>query len=245
MKLQKLLSYVRRAVDDYNMIEEGDRIAVGVSGGKDSLALVVALKALQRFYPKHFELVAISVNMGFEGMDFTPVTAMCAELGVEYHIVDTDIGEIIFNERKEKNPCSLCAKMRKGALNTKVEELNCNKVALGHNRDDVIETLLMALLYEGRIYTFSPVTYLDRMKITSVRPLIYVPEKEIIGFARTENLPVVKSTCPADGNTKREDMKRRIAELKIDFDHLDEKLLGAVKRSYIPGWNIEKGENNG
>ena len=245
MKLQKLLSYVRRAVDDYNMIEEGDRIAVGVSGGKDSLALVVALKALQRFYPRSFDLVAISVNMGFENMDFAPVTEMCSRLGVEYHIVDTDIGEIIFNQRKEKNPCSLCAKMRKGALNTKVEELGCNKAALGHNRDDVIETLLMALLYEGRIYTFSPVTYLDRMKITSIRPLIYVPEKEIIGFARSEGLPVVKSTCPADGNTKREDMKRRIGELKADFDHLDEKLLGAVKRSFIPGWNMGEGEDNG
>ena len=245
MKLQKLLSYVRRAVDDYDMIREGDRIAVGVSGGKDSLALVVALKALQRFYPRHFDLVAISVNMGFEGMDFGPVADMCKDLGVEYHIVDTDIGDIIFNERKEKNPCSLCAKMRKGALNTKVEELNCNKVALGHNRDDVIETLLMALLYEGRIYTFSPVTYLDRMKITSIRPLIYVPEKEIIGFARSQALPVVKSTCPADGNTKREDMKKRIAGLKEDFDHLDEKLLGAVKRSFISGWNIGEDEDNG
>ena len=239
MKLQKLLSYVRRAVDDYGMINEGDKIAVGVSGGKDSLALVCALKALQRFYPNKFELVAVTVNMGFENMDFRPVAEMCRELDVEYYILDTDIGDIIFNERREKNPCSLCAKMRKGALNTKVEELGFNKVALGHNRDDVIETLLMSLLYEGRIYTFSPVTYLDRMKITSIRPLIYVPEKDIVGFARKELLPVINSTCPADGNTKREDMKRRIGELKEEFDHLDEKLLGAIKRSFIPGWNTE------
>ncbi len=240
MKLQKLLSYLRRAIDDYNMIEDGDRIAIGVSGGKDSLALIVALKALQRFYPKHFEIVGISVNLGFEGMDFSPVKHLCDRLDVEYHIVETDIGEIIFNERKEKNPCSLCAKMRKGALNDAVEKLNCNKVALGHNRDDVIETLLMSLLYEGRIYTFSPVTYLDRKKITSIRPLIYVPEKEIIGFAKAENLPVVKNKCPADGNTKREDMKNRIALLKKDFDHLDEKLMGAIQRSYIQGWHREE-----
>lgn len=242
MKLQKLLSYMRRAIDDYNMIEEGDRIAVGVSGGKDSLALVMALKALQRFYPKHFELAAVSVSLGYTGMDFTPVREFCDRLGVEYHVVETDIGEIIFDERREKNPCSLCAKMRKGALHDKLEQMNFNKVALGHNRDDVIETLLMALLYEGRIYTFSPVTYLDRKKITSIRPMIYVPEKEIIGFAKAENLPIVKNKCPADGNTRREDMKSRIAELKKDFDHLDEKLLGAVKRSFIPGWQSEKDE---
>lgn len=240
MKLQKLLSYIRRAVDDYNMIEEGDKIAVGVSGGKDSLALVMAMKALQRFYPKHFELIAVSVSLGYTGMDFTPVREFCEHLGVEYHVVETDIGEIIFGERREKNPCSLCAKMRKGALHDKLEQLGCNKVALGHNRDDVIETLLMALLYEGRIYTFSPVTYLDRKKITSIRPMIYVPEKEIIGFAKAESLPVVKNKCPADGNTKREDMKKRINELKKDFDHLDEKLLGAVQRSFIPGWQTEK-----
>lgn len=240
MKLQKLLSYIRRAVDDYNMIEEGDKIAVGVSGGKDSLALVMAMKALQRFYPKHFELIAVSVSLGYTGMDFTPVREFCERLGVEYHVVETDIGEIIFGERREKNPCSLCAKMRKGALHDKLEQLGCNKVALGHNRDDVIETLLMALLYEGRIYTFSPVTYLDRKKITSIRPMIYVPEKEIIGFAKAESLPVVKNKCPADGNTKREDMKKRISELKKDFDHLDEKLLGAVQRSFIPGWQTEK-----
>jgi tRNA(Ile)-lysidine synthase TilS/MesJ len=173
-------------------------------------------------------------------MDFSPVKELCDSVGVEYHVVETDIAEIIFNERKEKNPCSLCAKMRKGALNDKVEELGCNKVALGHNRDDVIETLLMALLYEGRIYTFSPVTYLNKKKLTSIRPLIYVPEKEVIGFARKQQLPIVKNKCPADGNTRREDMKNRIASLKKDFDHLDEKLFGAVQRSAIPGWLVDK-----
>jgi tRNA(Ile)-lysidine synthase TilS/MesJ len=240
MKLQKLLSYVRRAVDDYNMIEDGDKIAVGISGGKDSLALVLALKALQRFYPKHFEVVGVSVSLGFEDMDFSPVKELCESVGVEYHVVETDIAEIIFNERKEKNPCSLCAKMRKGALNDKVEELGCNKVALGHNRDDVIETLLMSLLYEGRIHTFSPVTYLGKKRLTSIRPLIYAPEKDVIGFARKQQLPIVKNKCPADGNTRREDMKNRIASLKQDFDHLDEKLFGAIQRSAIEGWSTDK-----
>lgn len=236
MKLQKLLSYIRRAVDDYGMINDGDRIAVGVSGGKDSLALTMALKALQRFYPNRFELAAISVSLGFEGMDFSPVAAFMSDIGVEYRIVNTDIGEIVFDERREKNPCSLCAKMRKGALHDEMERMGFNKAALGHNRDDVTETLLMSLFYEGRIHTFSPVTYLDRKKITSVRPMIYVPEKEITGFARAENLPVVKNTCPADGNTKREDIKNLISELKHNFDHIDEKLLGAIQRSAIDGW---------
>ena len=164
MKLQKLLSYVRRAVDDYTMIETGDRIAVGISGGKDSLSLLVALKALQRFYPAKFELEAVSVSLGFESMDFSPIQRLCDEMGIKYTIVKTDIAEIIFDARKEKNPCSLCAKMRKGALNDAVESLGCNKIALGHNRNDIIETFFMAMFYEGRIYTFSPVTFLDKKR---------------------------------------------------------------------------------
>ena len=156
MKMQRLLSYVRRAVQDYDMIQDGDRIAVGISGGKDSLTLLMALKGLQRFYPKKFEIEAITVSLGFEGMDFSPIQKFCDELGVHYSIVDTQIGEIIFDARKEKNPCALCSKMRKGALNNKVEELGCNKIALGHNRDDVIETFFMSLFYEGRIHCFSP-----------------------------------------------------------------------------------------
>ena len=162
MKLQKLLSFVRRAVDDYNMIQKGDKIAVGISGGKDSLSLLIALKALQRFYPKKFEIEAISVDLGFDNMSFEKINKFCNDLCVNYSIIKTDIAEIIFNQRKEKNPCSLCAKMRKGALNDKAQQLGCNKVALGHNRDDVIETFFMSMFYEGRIYTFNPVTYLDR-----------------------------------------------------------------------------------
>lgn len=239
MKMQQMLSLVRRCVQDYNMIEDGDRIALGISGGKDSLAMLAVLKALQRFYPKKFELEAITVNIGFEGMDFTPVKEYCKKIGVNYTIVDTDIGEIVFDERKEKNPCALCAKMRKGALNTKVEELGCNKIALGHNRDDVIETFLMALLYEGRIHCFSPYTYLSRKKIASIRPLIYVPEKDVLGFARREGLPVVKSTCPVDGKTTREDIKNLVKEYGLKFDHFEDRTFNAIKRSPIEGWKVE------
>ena len=236
MKLQKLLSYVRRAVDDYTMIETGDRIAVGISGGKDSLSLLVALKALQRFYPAKFELEAVSVSLGFESMDFSPIQRLCDEMGIKYTIVKTDIAEIIFDARKEKNPCSLCAKMRKGALNDAVESLGCNKIALGHNRNDIIETFFMAMFYEGRIYTFSPVTFLDKKKIYSIRPLMYVPEKDIIGFIKKENISVVKNKCPVDGYTKREDIKNFICEQALKYDHFEEKIFGAIKRSGIGCW---------
>lgn len=246
MKLQKLLSYVRCAVDDYNMIEAGDRIAIGVSGGKDSLAMVAALGTLRRFYPKPFEVEAITVSLGFEGMDFSPVAGFCREYNVNYSLVETDIAEIVFDVRNEKNPCSLCATMRKGALNTRVEELNCNKIALGHNKDDVIETLLMSLLYEGRIGCFSPVTYLDRKKITSIRPLVYVPEAEVKGFANRYALPVVKNKCPMDGNSKREEIKNMIKDLRLQFDHLDNKIFGAIQRSGINGWGVpEKAHKKG
>ncbi len=239
MKIQQMLSLVRRAVQDYNMIEDGDRIAVGISGGKDSLALLMSLKHLQRFYPKHFSLEAITVNLGFDGMDYSPIHKFCDDLGVNYSVVDTDIGEIVFDARKEKNPCALCAKMRKGALNTKADELGCNKIALGHNRDDVIETFLMALLYEGRIHCFSPYTYLSRRKIVSIRPLIYVSEKDVIGFAKKYELPIVKNKCGADGNTKREEIKQLMKELGTRYDHFEERTFNAVKRSYLEGWHIE------
>ena len=165
MKIQQLYSYVRRAVDDYHMIEEGDKIAIGISGGKDSLTLLYALAGLRRFYPKKFELIAITVDLGFEGFDLTPIKALCEELEVEYHIAKTDIGNIIFEERKEASPCSLCAKMRKGSLNDTVKALGCNKVAYAHHMDDIVETMFLSLIYEGRFHSFSPVTYLDRMDI--------------------------------------------------------------------------------
>lgn len=236
MKMKQLLSLVRRAVDDYSLIEDGDRIAVGISGGKDSLTLLLALKSLQRFYPKRFEIEAITVDLGFKGMDFTPVVEFCKSIDVNYSIVKTDIGEIVFKEREEKNPCALCAKMRKGALNNKVEELNCNKIALGHNKDDVIETFLMSLLYEGRIHCFKPYTYLSRMKIASIRPLIYINEMDIRNFVNREGLPVVKNKCEVDGKTKREYIKLMVKEFAQRFDNFEDRTFNAIKRSHIEGW---------
>lgn len=240
MKIQKLLSYMRKAVEDYEMIKENDKIAVGISGGKDSLTLLKGLKALQRFYPNKFELHAISVSLGFENMNFDGIKKYCEEIDVNYTVVKTDIGEIIFNERKEKNPCSLCSKMRKGALNDMAEKLNCNKIALGHNKNDVIETLFLSLFYEGRINTFSPVTFLERKKLYSIRPLIYVPEKDIISFSKKENLPVLKNKCYVDGNTKREEIKKFISEQAGKYDYFEKKIFNAIKRSEIYGWNKEE-----
>jgi tRNA(Ile)-lysidine synthetase-like protein len=237
MKLQKLLSYTRKAVDNYNMINDGDKIAIGVSGGKDSLALLYALKGLQRFYPKKFELEAITVSLGFDDFNLNEVRKLCNELEINYTVVNTDIADIIFNERKEKNPCSLCAKMRKGALNEMAEKLNCNKIALGHHKEDIVETMMLSLFFEGRFYSFSPVTYLDRMKLYSIRPLMYVPEKEIIGFKNKYNLPVVKSPCPADGNTKREYMKNLLSTLEKENPGLIQRLYRAIEGSNINGWD--------
>ena len=182
MQLQRLLSYTRKAVDEYEMIQEGDHIAVGISGGKDSLTLLYALHGLRRFYPKHFELSAITVDLGFEDFDLTGIRELCRELDVPYKIVKSDIYDILFNIRKESNPCSLCAKMRKGALNQAIKEMGCNKVAYAHHKDDIIETMLLSLIFEGRFHSFSPRTYLDRMDLTVIRPLMYVDEMDVIGF---------------------------------------------------------------
>lgn len=236
MKIQQLLSYVRRAIQDYNMIEEGDKIAVGISAGKDSLALLLALRHLQYFYPKKFELEAITVSLGFDNFDLSKVHAFCQDLGVNYTVYETEIGKIVFEERKESNPCSLCSKMRKGALNDKAKELGCNKIALGHNKDDINETLLMSLFYEGRIHTMSPVTYLERSDLTVIRPLIYAPEKDIKYFAKKQDLPVVKSPCPADGVTRRETTKQLIYKLEKEIPMLSNHLFGAIERSEIDGW---------
>ncbi|NLP15946.1 MAG: tRNA 2-thiocytidine biosynthesis protein TtcA [Clostridiales bacterium] len=235
MKLQRLMGFTRRAIDDYKMIQEGDRIAVGVSGGKDSLTLLYSLSGLRRFYPNKFELEAITVNMGYKDADFSGVAKLCDELDVRYTIVETDIAEILFEHRKENNPCSLCAKLRKGAFNIKAKELGCNKKAYAHHFDDVIETMLMSLLYEGRFHCFSPVTYLDRADITLIRPLIYVDEKEIIGFKKAYKLPVVKNPCPVDGYTKREFTKQLIKSLDKDNPGLRERLFTAIREG-IPGW---------
>ena len=240
MKLQRLLSYVRRAVDDYNMIEEGDKIAVGISGGKDSLCTLIALAHLRRFYPKKFELVGITVSLGFEGTDYSPVKKLCDELNVEYYVVNTDIGQIIFDERREKNPCSLCAKMRKGALNDEADRLGCNKIALGHNKDDVVETFFMSLFFEGRINTFAPVSFLDRMKLYSIRPLMYVPEYEARSFINQGGYTLVENPCPADGETKRQEIRDLIKVLSKDYENLSGKVFGAIQRSAIKGWDTPK-----
>ncbi|NLY43343.1 MAG: tRNA 2-thiocytidine(32) synthetase TtcA [Clostridiaceae bacterium] len=238
--MKRILSYLRRAIEDYHMIEEGDRIAVGVSGGKDSLTLLLALKSLQRFYPKKFEPEAITLDMGLEGFDTSNIQKMCEELGVNYTVKQTGIGKIVFDIRKETNPCSLCAKLRRGALHNTALELGCNKVALGHHKDDVIETFFLSLFFEGRISCFSPVTYLDRKKITLIRPMIYMPEKFIRREAEKLNLPVVFNPCPANGKTKRQYMKELIRNLDRENHGLKERVFGAIQRSCIDGWKINQ-----
>ena len=237
--MKRLLSYARRGIDDYNMIEEGDKIAVGVSAGKDSLTLLCAMAALRRFYPKKFELIAITIDMGFEGgMDFEPIKKLCEELDVPYYIIPTEIYKIIFEVRKEKNPCSLCAKMRRGALHTAAKELGCNTVALGHHFDDVVETFMLNLFFEGRLGCFQPVTYLSNTEITLIRPMIYMPEKDVRYFASKNVIPVQKSPCPADGNTEREEMKKLIASLERENKGLRYRIFGALQRGEVDGFKI-------
>ncbi|MCI9486300.1 MAG: tRNA 2-thiocytidine(32) synthetase TtcA [Lachnospiraceae bacterium] len=235
MNLQKLLSYTRRAVDDYQMIAPNDRIAVGVSGGKDSLALLYALHGLKRFYPNPFFMEAITVAV-FPEMDVSPIREVCRELDVPYTVVPTEIGEIVFQERKEENPCSLCAKMRKGAFNEQARALGCNKVAYAHHKDDIVETMLMSLIFEGRFHSFSPYTYLDRMDLTVIRPLLYVPEADLLGFKNQYHLPVCKNPCPADGQTKREYAKNLVRQLNHENPGAKERMFTAILNGGFSGW---------
>lgn len=239
MDLQRLMSYTRKAIDQYNMIEDGDKIAIGVSGGKDSLALLYALNGLQRFYPKKFELVAITVSLGFDNFDLSAIKELCNTLDIPYTVIETEIGDIVFNQRQEKNPCSLCAKMRKGALNEAAVELGCNKIALGHHKEDIVETMMLALFFEGRFYSFAPVTYLDRSNLYSIRPLMYVPEKDVISFKKAYQLPVVTSPCPANGYTKREYMKNLLKTLNKENPNLTNRMFRAIEDSDIKGWKKE------
>lgn len=236
MKLQQLLSYTRKAVDAYQLIQDGDKIAIGVSGGKDSLTMLYALKGLQRFYPKKFELIAITVDLGFDNFDLDPIKKLCVDLDIPYFVVVTEIGKIIFEDRKESNPCSLCSKMRKGALNDQALQLGCNKIALGHHKEDIVETMLMSLFFEGRFHTFAPSTFLERTKLYSIRPLMLIPEKDVIGFMRAYDLPVVKSPCPANGVTKREYMKNLLKTLKRENPQLTDRMFKAIQESKIQGW---------
>lgn len=235
MTLQKVLSYVRRAVDDYHMIEDGDKIAVGISGGKDSLTLLHGLHGLMRFYPETFHIHAVTVDLGFDNLNLTQIHTLCDALEVPYTIVKTDIANIIFNERREANPCSLCAKMRKGALNEAIKQSGCNKVAYAHHKDDVVETMLMSLIFEGRFHTFSPVTYLDRMDLTVIRPLMYMDEADVIGFVNKYQVPVVKSPCPADGYTKREYVKQLLKQLNKENPGVKERMFTAISNG-VDNW---------
>ncbi len=237
---KRILGNTRRALTDYGMIRAGDRIAVGISAGKDSLTLLCALAELRRFYPVPFSLCAITVDMGFPGgTDFSPIRALCEEMDVSYHVIPTQIYSVIFEERKEKSPCSLCSKMRRGALHQAARDLGCDAVALGHHQDDVAETFLLNLFFEGRIGCFSPVTELSRTGIRVIRPFLYVPEKDVCSFSKKRKLPVIKSACPADGNTERARIKALIDELEREHRGLRHRITGAIERAGIDGFHKE------
>ena len=235
--MQRMLSYIRKAVDDYNMINDEDKIAVGLSGGKDSITLLMGLKALQRFYNKKFDLIAISINPGFDFFNSDFLKNTCNQIGVPYIEKKTHIKEIVFDIRNEKNPCSLCANLRRGILNSTAIREGCNKIALGHNEDDVLETFFLNLLYGGSINTFAPTSYMDRSEITLIRPLIYAPEKSIKTFIKKNNIEVMPKCCPMDGVSKREDMKNLIYDLQKSIPMVKTNIYGAIKRSNIKGWN--------
>ena len=236
--MKKVLGCIRRACEDFHLIEDGDIVAVGVSGGKDSLLLLYALSLYRKFAPQRFEVKGLTLTMGLEPFDTSKVAALCEKLGVEYIVRPTEIGRIIFEERHEKNPCSLCAKMRRGALNDLAKECGCNKVALGHHRDDALETLLLCLLHEGRIHTFHPKSYLSKADLTVIRPMVYLPEKRIIHVAREMQLPIIPSPCPANGATEREEMKYLLDNLCKLYPNAREMMLSALQNEAQYGlWN--------
>lgn len=239
-QLQRLLSSTRRAVDDYGMINEGDRIAVGISGGKDSMALLAALAGLQRFYPKKFEIVPIHLKMGFPGSDDSNIRELCEALHLPLVAVKTDIYEVVFEVRKEKSPCSLCANLRRGILYSTAKEHGCRKIALGHHFDDAVETLLMNLFIEGNLGCFSPVTYLDRMDVSMIRPLLYAKEKELRSFVNAAGITCSPKYCPADGNTKREEWKQFLAEMERKDPGVKDRLFGAIERANLDGFSVHK-----
>ncbi len=234
--MKHLLSHVRRCVEDYDMIQTGDRITVGISGGKDSLCLLYALANLRRFYPNKFDLEAITLDMGFEGLDFSKIQALCDTLEVPYTVVKTDIAPIIFEARQESNPCSLCAKMRRGALHDAALAKGCKKVALGHHFDDAVETFCLSLFFEGRINCFSPVTFLDRKGITLIRPMLYLHEREVVNLKEKYSFPVVRNPCPVDGHTKRQYIKDTLRNLERENPGLRDRFFGAIQRSELEGW---------
>lgn len=234
--MKKILSFTRRCVEDYDMIQAGDHIAVGVSGGKDSLTLLLALARLRRFYPKSFTIEAITVDMGMEGMDFSSVAELCREIEVPYSVIPTEISHVIFEERKEKNPCALCANMRRGVLHEALRKRGIHKIALGHHYDDAVETFFLSLLYEGRISCFDPVSYLDRTDVTQIRPLLYCSEAMIREAARAGALPVVHNPCPANGHSKRQEVKELIKGLQEKYPNLREHVFRGMQRLPLSKW---------
>ncbi len=243
IKMQRILSSMRKAIEAYKMIEEGDKIAICLSGGKDSITMLHAFKALQRFYPKKFDIIAVSVNPGFDFFDTNFLQNICDDVGIPLFIEKSNAKEIVFDIRKEKNPCSLCANLRRGVINSIAIREGCNKIALGHNQDDVLETFLLNLLYTGSINTFSPISYMDRSKVTLIRPLIFTPEKETKRFIKKNNLSVMPKVCPMDGFSKREDMKNLIFSLSKNIPMLRANLFGAIQRN-LKDWKIEEGAHN-
>lgn len=243
--LQKIMGQARRAIDDFNMIDDGDKIAIGLSGGKDSLTLLYALYNLRRYYPKKFDILAITIHPGSDTFKTDEMEKICKKLDVEYIVYNSNISQVVFDIRKEKNPCSLCANMRRGMLNSVAIENGCTKIALGHHNDDVIETFLMSVCLNGKIHTFAPVTYLSRSDVKVIRPFVYVSEKEIRAAARELNFPLPQKCCPMDGASKREYMKDLIKDLSHDIPKLKANLFGAIKRSNIQGWyKVDNIENN-
>lgn len=236
--MQRILSHMRKAIEEYKMIKEGDKIAICLSGGKDSITMLHGFKTLQRFYPKKFEIIAVSVNPGFEFFDTEFLHNICSDLNIPLFIDESHAKEIVFDIRKEKNPCSLCANLRRGVINSVAIREGCNKIALGHNQDDVLETFLLNLLYTGNIGTFAPMSFMDRTKITLIRPLVYTPEKEIKRFIKKNNLSVMPKVCPMDGVSKREDMKQLIYTLGKNIPMIRANLFGAIKRN-LPEWNLD------
>ena len=234
--MRRMLSFARKCVDDYHMIEDGDVIAAGVSGGKDSLTMLAVLRALSVFYPKRFTLKAITVDMGFEGADFDGIRRFCDDLDVEFILLPSQLGHIIFDLRKESNPCSLCAKMRRGMLNEAAVAAGCNKVALGHHFDDLIETFFLALIHEGRLGAYPPVTYLSNTGLKVIRPMSYAQEKDIKYFVRHNEIPVFNNPCPANKQTQREETKRQIALLEKQYKGVKHRIFGAMKKANVDGW---------
>ena len=238
--MEQFNGLVRRCVEDYDMISQGDVVAVGLSGGKDSMALLCALNSLRRYYPKPFELLGVTVDLGFPGMDFSPVADYCRGLGVPYDIIHSDISDVVFRERQEKNPCSLCVKLRKGAFHDRLKELGANKAALGHHMDDAVETFLLSLIYEGRISCFEPVTHMDRSGIVQIRPMLYAEEKRVVGLARKYAFPIVESTCPMDKTSKRALVKEYMYTLSRERRDFKIKTFRAMQRLPLPGWQVVK-----